>query len=193
MKKPTIYSIAALVFAAIIIAVAGFYIASQKAEDKTYTNAEYGVSFAYPGEYELREEKVTEGQSGTVVVIHERGVNIPENGEGPTAITVAMYDKGTSTLSLLPWIRTSPYSNFSLAKQADPGVTQVGGQDGYLYTWDGLYQGTTVVTEHKGNIIMLSVTYDGETDMEKREAFTALVESLELFEPGTQATSTPQE
>jgi hypothetical protein len=191
MKRTNIYTISVIIFIAIILL--GFYLYKRGSEPNllTYTNTTYGISFTYPDNYELTEHTVTEGQPGTIVTITDRGITMPENGEGPTAITVAMYDGAQATTTLPVWIKTSPYSNFSLARQAEPGVTQVAGQNGYLYTWDGLYQGTTVVTEHENNIIMFSVTYEGESDLEKRNVFTNLVAGTVFIEPGA-ATSTPQ-
>jgi hypothetical protein len=106
-----------------------------------------------------------------------------------------MYEgTGTTTIGnqdpLLAWIRTSPYSNFALTAQQDPGTTMIADQDARLYTWDGLYQGTTVVALNRGNVIMFSVTYDGEADLKKREDFTELVASVRFNETRA-ATSTP--
>ena len=197
MKKINIYTVATLVFVGVLVLAFGFYHFNKNKGTglATYANAVYGISFTYPEDYELTEHQVTEGRSGVIVTITEKGITIPENGEGPTAITVAMYDgtSATTESSLLSWIKTSPYSNFTLAQQTEPGVTTIAGQDGYLYTWDGLYQGTTVVTEHEGNIIMLSVTYDGQADLEKRGVFTDLVTSVNLVEPGTSGTAAESE
>lgn len=197
MKKTNIYTVSILVFVGVMLVALGFYL-SQKNDGtgtETYANQSYGISFTYPEDYELAETSAPDGITGTVITITEDKVALPRNGEGPTAITVSMYDGAatTSMQSLPAWIRTSPYSNFNLSSQTEPGITQVGGQDGYLYTWDGLYQGTTVVTEHAGNIIVFSVTYDGETDLEKRDAFTDLVASVRFSDPETTGTSTPAE
>lgn len=187
MKTTSIYTVSTIVFIGIVLLAVGFYAYTKNKSDgvQTYSNARYGISFSYPKDYVLKEHEVTEGMSGTVATITEDDAPLPENGEGPTAITVSMYDGSAATSSLPVWIKTSPYSNFSLARQAEPGITQVAGQDAYLYTWDGLYQGTTVVTKHAGNIIMFSVTYDGETDLEKRAAFTDLVANAIFTQPGS--------
>lgn len=196
MKKTNIYTIAIITFLIILLAVGGwiFYRKNHADDVATYMNPAYGISFQYPERYTLTE---TPMEGGTVVTILEKNIEIPRNGEGPTAITVSMYRdapaaKGGPSGSEI-WITTSSSSNFNLSSMTTPGATQVGNQDGYLYTWDGLYQGTTVVTEHEGNIIAFAVTYDGETDMEKREAFTDLIASVEFMEPGSSASSTKAE
>jgi hypothetical protein len=156
---------------------------------KTYSNQNYGVTFQYPDSYQLAEIKQTEGQTGTIVTLTDKGTKVPENGEGPTAITVSMYD-GTSLQTsaqdpLLSWIKNSPYSNFNLSRQTNPGTTTIASQNALLYTWDGLYQGTTLATTHRGNVILFSVTYDGEADLSKRQDFTDLISSVEFLNGST--------
>jgi hypothetical protein len=196
MKMKNIQTIAALTFLAILVVVGGYLVFKKNnVPMKTYANTSYGVAFEYPSSYDLTETTVTEGQPGTIVTLTDKGVEIPVNGEGPTAITLGMYEgTGTGAVGnqdpLLNWIRTSPYSNFTLSKQSDPGLTTIADQDARLYTWDGLYQGTTLVTIHNGNILIWSVTYDGESDMKKREDFSDIIANIRLTEKGV-ATSTP--
>lgn len=196
MKRTNIQNIAIVTFIAILIAV-GIYLFKEKSgpsdELKTYTNKTYGVTFTYPKDYKLEERTVTgpETGTGTVVVITEDGLSIPIGGEGPTAITIGMYPQGVVFGTGDPveaWIRNTPASNFSVATGA-LGTTTVGGNEAWLYTWDGLYQGTTLVTDHNGTIVMLSVTYDGEADLEKREVFSNLVQNIQFIEVD-RATST---
>lgn len=192
MKTTSIYTVSIFVFIGIVLLTLGFYFYNKNTSNDlaTYTNAQYGVSFTYPKDYSLKERTTTEGMPGTVVVITEKEMATLENTEGPTAITIAMYDGKLVASSLPTWIKSSPYSNFSVARQKEPGITQIAGQDAYLYTWDGLYQGTTVATKHAGNILLFSVTYDGDTDMEKRNAFTEIVASMKFSGPESNATST---
>ncbi len=196
MKRTNFQTLAIITFAIIILGVAGYLMYRKNhPEMKTYANAQYGITFDYPDSYDLTETAHTQGQPGTLVTLTEHGVSIPSNGEAPTAITIAMYEgTGTTTVGnqdpLLAWIRTSHYSNFTAANQSDPELTTVANKDARLYTWDGLYQGTTVVTLHQGNIIMFTVTYDGETDLKKRQDFTDLIQKVKFLDEGN-ATSTP--
>jgi hypothetical protein len=161
---------------------------------ETYTNDIYGVSFDYPETYDLTETSKRDGEGGPgmVVTLTEKGITIPRNGEGPTAITVGMYENDVATDiredPVKAWIRGATSSNFTLSRQDEPGTTRVAEKDALLYTWDGLYQGTSVVTEHNGNIIMFSVTYDGDTDLKKREDFTSLVGSVRFYTATSTAT-----
>jgi hypothetical protein len=197
MKKTNIQTIAIITFIVILIAVAGYLIYKKNIKEATlatYTNTTYGISFDYPDSYRLDETPITEGETGTMVTLTDKGISIPTNGEGPTAITIAMYDAAgvttsTSTLKqkakqnpMDAWITTSPYSNFTLSTLPAPGTTTLAGKDARLYTWDGLYQGTTLVTIANNHLFMLSVTYEGNTDMKKREDFTDLVASVRFIE-----------
>lgn len=165
---------------------------------KTYVNEVYGVAFDYPLRYDLTEvsKRDEEGGPGVVATLIEKGWRIPVNGEGPTAITVGMYDHVAGERApqdpVGTWIRTATTtSNFALSKGQSLGETRIGNKPALLYTWDGLYQGTSVVTEHQGNIIMFTVTYDGDKDMEKREDFTEIMNTVRFSTPGS-ATSTEQ-
>jgi len=185
MKMRHLQTFAISVFVLILIGVASYMtFGRDAAARKTYLSEQYGISFQYPDSYNIQEIKQTEGQTGTIVTFTDKKIRLPINGEGPTAITVAMYD-GTSATNtkdpLLSWIQTSAYSNFNLSRQTIPATTTIASQDARLYTWDGLYQGTTVATMHKGNIILFSVTYDGEADLSKRADFTDLVASVEFL------------
>jgi hypothetical protein len=192
MKKPSVYTLSILVFLGILgLAIYYFNHSKSSTDLKTYTNSSYSLSFQYPKNYELN-EAVSEGS--TTITITEGGIRLPRDGEGPTSITVQMFSGTPQTQGkqspAVAWIASSPFSNFNLSQMQNPGKTTIGGQEGYLYTWDGLYRGTTVVTEHKGNIISFTVTYDGETDLEKREAFTELIESVEFLHEEPVSTST---
>lgn len=197
MRTTNVHTVAIVTFIALLLAIGGYmwYDKNRIPDLVTYSNSSYGVSFQYPDDFELTETPMAQGNgTGTLVTILEKGTVIPRNGEGPTAIAIAMYEGApAASRQQSPaqvWIANSPYSNFKLSQMTAPGKTEIGGQDGYLYTWDGLYQGTTVVTEHDGIILSFTVTYDGETDMEKREVFTDLVESVEFMERRTAATTT---
>lgn len=195
MKRTNIYTVAIAIFVVIIIAAAGyaFYQRTSTSAD-SYVNTTYGVSFNYPKEYKLEEKNLPDNE-GTVVTLTKKGFVLPKNGEGSTAMTISMYPNapapkgGKSSADI--WIATASSSNFSLSTMKSPGTTRVADRDARLYTWDGLYPATTVVTDNGGNIIMFTVTYDGAGDMEMLQDFTDLMESVILEEPGY-ATSSEQ-
>lgn len=204
MRNQAISKTVIAITAIILVVAAGLYLYSKQEGARnvalnTYVNDTYGVSFDYPETYDLTETSVAERdenteESGTMVTLTEKGIRLPTNGEGPTAITVEMYDnravKDVREDPAEAWILNSTSSNFRLSRQERPGETRIDGKDAWLYTWDGLYQGTSVVTEHNGNIIMFTVTYDGERDLEKREDFTELMETVRFETATTTATST---
>jgi hypothetical protein len=192
MKRTHIQNIAISTFVVVLAGIAWYtlYGSDNTPRLATYSNPAYGISFTYPKEYALTETPLTGNASGTMVVITDAKGKLPENGEGPTAITIGMYDDaapepGKANVSATSWILESPDSNFKLSKMTEPGLTQIAGQDAYLYTWDGLYQGTTVAMTHAQHMLVFTVTYDGETDLEKRDAFGKLLESLQFTEPNT--------
>lgn len=202
MKNQAISKTVISITVVVLLITAGIYFSSKMSPQndalRTYTNSTYGVTFDYPERYDLTERSVGgNGEtSGIVVILTNKGAIIPQNGEGPTAITVEMYDNDVigneGGNSIENWILSSTSSNFHLSGQDRPGETRIGEKNAWLYTWDGLYQGTSVAMEHNGNIIVFSVTYDGDADMEKRRDFTALMDSVQ-FDGATSATTTSLE
>lgn len=196
MKKTNIQTIAIIIFIVILMALGSYliyYKNMEKVAFKSYMNAAYGISFLYPDYYDLKESSLPENEPGTLVTLTNKGATLPKDGKSPTAITVAMYDSANTTTPknnsayllknpMDAWIKSSPYSNFTLSAQQAPGITAIAGKDARLYTWNGLYQGTTMVTFVNNHIFMLSVTYQGNTDMKKRQDFTRLIESLHFEE-----------
>lgn len=199
--KNQLISKTVIVTTLVVVAAAGALYFSSKVKRgpvamKTYANDIYGLTFDYPATYDLTETSKREDEDGPgmVVTLTDKGVRIPKDGEGPTAITVGMYEHNTPrsprTNPVETWIMTATSSNFKLSSLSKPEQTRIGEKDAWLYTWDGLYQGTSLVTENKGNIIMFTVTYDGETDMEKRQDFTKLIDSVRFYDATMTASTT---
>ncbi len=198
MKRPNYFNIAIITFTVIALGALGYYGYTSKYGNgqQTYSNDIYGIAFAYPKNYKVEENALTGSNPGTAVVLMDKKSIIPANGEGPVAITIGMYPSSLSASSslsesdpILSWIKSSPYSNFSQSQQNAPSATTIANQSAYLYTWDGLYNGTTIVTAHNGNIIAFSVTYDGNNDLQIRQDFTDLVASVQFLDGNTNATS----
>mgnify|MGYP000851018445 FL=1 len=159
---------------------------SQEKTHETYTNATYGVTFQYPSKYTLSETKITDSTLGTgrMITLLEKGVTIPQAGEGPTAITLAIYENKLATLAdehpLDTWVRATPESNFKLATQTIPNKLTIAGNEARAYAWDGLYQGISYVTHNNDTVLMFSVTYNGQGDTEKREDILSILKTLKL-------------
>jgi hypothetical protein len=194
MKLRHLQTLAIVVFI-VILGLVGWYLFIRKDGSAllTYQNPRYGVEFSYPDNYALSETEATGTQEGTIVTLTEKSIHIPLGGENPTSITIAMFS-GTGTTTgnkdpLTQWVKTSSYSNWSVAKQEAPGTTTVSDKIAELYTWDGLYQGTSLALLHEGNIILFSVTYDGEADLKNRQVFSDIMANVRFVTPN--ATATP--
>ena len=185
-RRLDVQSLAIGTFIILLVVALGFFTYSTYKHNSltNYTNNVYGISFEYPNHYTITESDMTNGSEsmGTAITLIEKGVHVVQNGEGPTAITIAIYtDAVVNVAGENPvefWIRRSPYSNFTLSRTPTFETTTVDGHTARTYTWDGLYQGTSVITENKGNIIMASVTYDGSRDTGKQHDFKRLIETF---------------
>lgn len=148
-----------------------------------YESASYGLRFSYPDTYVLTEQDVgnqAEREHHAIAIINKiAAANIPQGGEGPTAITIDIYGNGIDKQTPENWIRNSSPSNFKLSPDQKLSTTTVGGAPAYSYTWDGLYRGDSVVISHASNILMFTVTYMDATDPIRTD-FQQLLQSLTL-------------
>ena len=134
---------------------------------KTYTNTSYGISFAYPDTYVLEEREVGNAERyHYAITLMDRVAsrNIPQNGEGPTSITVDIFQNDLDKLLAEAWVKGNNNSNFKLSPDGLLTSTTVADEEALRYTWDGLYRGESVVLSHKDTIIMLSVQWISEED-----------------------------
>lgn len=151
-----------------------------------YTNFIYGISFEYPTDYFLDEKEVgnEERRHWNIAIIEDTETNRDFRSgklvdtEGPTSITVDVYQNDIDKQSVVGWINNSSDSNFKLSSGTYSSTT-IDGTEAVRYSWDGLYRGDSIVFSHKQNIIMMSVTYLNETDRIKND-FDKLVSSFRL-------------
>lgn len=130
-------------------------------QPQTYTSANLGVSFVYPDTYTVQESDVSaEGLPFHTIVLMDKqdAAHIPQNGEGPTAITFQFFVNDHKAKTLEEWIRTTQASNFQLSPDKVLTPRTVAGASGFSYTWDGLYRGQSVVFPHGDHVIIASVT-----------------------------------
>jgi len=183
----TKYIIAALVLIAL---AAGAYVISRGQPEtitppqnqmQSYSSATHGIAFQYPQSYAL-EERTAQGASAprhTIVIADREALaEAPENGEGPTSITVDIFPN-PSGQTPEAWVRSNNQSNFQLAVNGTLATSNVSGKSAVAYTWDGLYRGDSYVFAHTGNILMFSVTYMTPEDT-IRDDFARLLQTLEL-------------
>lgn len=180
------------ILALIIVVLGGFYYFAPADEGatpdtntngsmKTYESEEYGISFEYPDTYTLRESNASKGgqeQYQIVLADTEALAQAPQNGEGPTSMTIEVFEKGGAT-STEAWVRTTPQSNFQLSPNGALVPIQIGEVNGVSYSWDGLYRGSSIVFEHDGRIFMTSVTLLEATDKIVLD-FGRLLQSIKL-------------
>ena len=149
----------------------------------TYANSVYGISFSYPAGCVLDEREAGNGERSRYVITLISGealANIPQDGEGPPAITIDIFQNNLDKQKVEEWIRGNSFSNFKLSPDDALASTTVAGRDAYAYTWDGLYRGESTVFAHKDNIIMASVTYLSPEDAIRPDFFQILA-SLALY------------
>jgi len=148
-----------------------------------YQNTTYGISLAYPNTYALQEREVGNGERAhySITLIDKVALaNAPQNGEGPPAITIDIFQNDIDQLLINEWVQGSSFSNFKLSPDGVLASTTLAGAPALTYTWDGLYRGKSFVAAHKGNIVMVSGQFLAAED-EIVSDFNAVVSSLKLY------------
>lgn len=147
--------------------------------EQTYANDLFGFSFSYPVGFLLAESEVgVLGRTHHVITIIKEEDAVPRvNSEGPTAVTVDIYQNDTKPQTLEEWAQ----SDESNAKLGDGVMTEgtVDGAPALRYTWSGLYQGETTVFLHNDRVVAVSVTYMSPAD-DIYVVYGALLNSLRL-------------
>lgn len=149
---------------------------------QTYMSPAYGIVFAYPDTYALQEREVGNGERYhyTITLIDKEALaNVPQNGEGPPAITIDIFQNNLDQLGIEAWVRGTSFSNFKLSPDGLISSTAVAGVPALTYAWDGLYRGESVVFAHNDNILMAGVQFLDRTDQIVTD-FYSLLASLEL-------------
>lgn len=131
---------------------------------KNYSSQEYGVIFEYPSTYILLENEAgtPENQQKALVMVEDNQRNrdilagkVPEVGEGPTSITVDMY-QNPKNLAPEDWVKEN--TNWIMSDKKKETVS-VGGKSGFTYFWDGLYAGKSAVVVNGTHAYVFSVTW----------------------------------
>ncbi|MBI5456976.1 hypothetical protein HY969_04545 [Candidatus Kaiserbacteria bacterium] len=146
----------------------------------SYSNSTYGISFKYPSTYQLAEKEVGDAHRAhySIVLMRKEDLPPPQNGEGPPAISIDIYQNDIDRMELVDWVVGTSYSNFKLGTGTYTS-TSVSGVEAVRYNWSGLYEGETVAFAHQKNIVAASVTYlDPNNDI--RRDFDTLLASILL-------------
>lgn len=153
---------------------------------EVYTSDEYGISFAYPNLYYLNVQDNSTGERKQVDIILVE--DTPENRaalngetpgrEGPTAITISLYQNNLDKLSAEQFVKNNVDSNYKLGNGTLVSTTK-GILEGVEYTWSGLYEGKSFVVSRPDYVYMFSVTRLDSSDRILQD-FDALVSSAVL-------------
>jgi len=156
--------------------------ASLPADTNRYDSATYGISFMYPPGFVLEEREVGNGERRHYAITIRREVDatLPVNGEGPTGVTIDLYQNDIDQQSVVAWMNGASVSNFKLG----PGTyatTSVDGVESFTYRWSGLYEGETTAFMHRAAIVAVSGTFMTPDD-ETIDAYRMVLETLMLAE-----------
>lgn len=154
-------------------------------ELQTYSSEELQLSFSYGADYLLQERTINEAQR-----LHKAVVLVEDNetnrkllsgeivGDGPTAITVDVFQNNLDNQTAEGFIKNSSNSNYKMGDgELEEG--SLSGLQAYRYTWDGLYRGESIVTADDEYVYMFSVTYLEPSD-KIRTDFYELLNTLEI-------------
>lgn len=171
MKGKRIGLIAVLIL--VLLALAAFFMfrgggaQSGPKPTKNYFNEEYGITFDYPEGYLLSERDLdgsAQRKRHVVTLIREEDAPAPTDGEGPPAITLMLVQNNIDKQTTRQWVEGSADSNFKQSPDQGTASVKVGGMDGLVYRWDGLYQGETTAAAGSKWIYAFSVTFENEDD-----------------------------
>lgn len=157
---------------------------------KKYRSESAGVAFSYPADYVLTEAERGNAERShySIVLVRAEDAVVPENGEGPTAISIDIYQNNLDKQTLIGWLTDSNQSNFKLSPTGTYASTTVGVSGGggrgeveaVNYRWSGLYEGETTAFVHRDNIVAMSVTWLTPEDRIV-SSYRSLMKSLSLF------------
>ncbi|HEX2792614.1 MAG TPA: hypothetical protein VHO23_02770 [Candidatus Paceibacterota bacterium] len=125
-----------------------------------YENPAYGIAFSYPETYVLSEAERGNGARGhyAITLTAKADGPAPENGEGPTAITVDIYQNNLDRYSLIEWVSGTDIANYKLSDGSFKERT-IGGERALTDEWSGLYEGKTTTFLHEASAVAVTATY----------------------------------
>lgn len=193
MKKISIFSLIAL-----IVFFALYFLFTRDSVDvdiedvrepvaegyEEYTDEKVGLTFEYriaPNGYTLVEndEQMNENLSLTLMNTeeYEELLASEDPREGPTAISIQVFDRSPQT-ALLEWLESTDASNYELG-DGDISPEEISGVTGFSYRWSGLYEGRSVALPYADNVVIISVTYMTPEDV-IIDDYNDLLDSFEL-------------
>ncbi|QQG38305.1 MAG: hypothetical protein HYS26_02020 [Candidatus Kaiserbacteria bacterium] len=176
---------------AVVVVVGAIYFLSPASQDGSgvsatstprmvnYTSEAMGVSFSYPDTYIVDEKDVStpERSRHSIVLIRTDDLPLPQNGEGPTAITIDAFQNDLESLDSRTWITGTNDSNYKLSPDGTISTGTLAGLSALSFRWSGLYEGRTTVVAEPAFVYALSVTYLTPED-EILDDFDALLKTV---------------
>lgn len=189
---PRTLSIIGTLIAVAVIAYLAIDLRSEQPErpapKNSYVSETYGIAFEYPDSYVL--EQGSRGNPGnsersqySIVLTRQEDFGPRVDSEGPTTITIDIYDNIPEATSLTKWLFGKNESNFKLSDGAIASTT-IDGVEARTYRWSGLYEAETTAFIHNDRIIAVTVTYIAPTDA-NISVFRDLLASIELTAAGS--------
>ena len=138
----------------------------------TYVNEKFGITFDYPEGYVMDEVERGSAKRRHYVIslIREEDREPRLNSEGPTGITLDIYQSDSNRVSAVDWLLKSGDSNFNLSDGTYASTT-IDGKDALTYHWSGLYEADSTVFEINEGLVLVTVTYIS-TDDENSQYFS---------------------
>ena len=179
----------------ICIILTGIFVAATREHDapresvspteKMYRSEALGIAFDYPAHYYLEEKNLSTGARTRYALIltedteENRAVREGTAGprEGPTAITIDIFQNNLDNYTTEKWVRGTNDSNFKLSPDGVLTATLLGGEAALTYRWSGLYEGETVAVARPDFIYAASVTFLTPEDT-TRDDFDKVLESV---------------
>ncbi len=181
MNKPLI----ALVMVILLVGLAYLYLVpagEPVISLKTYVSSSGDLTFNYPADYVLEERAAAGGERGEqhLTLIQESELKSGAS-EGPTSITIDIYQNDLDKLTTEQWIKNDARSNFKLSPDGKLSSTPLSRRVALTYIWDGLYRGETVALATNKNVYAFSVTTLTAEDQIKSD-FEALLKTVDIKE-----------
>lgn len=157
----------------------------QPTERNSYVSETYGISFEYPEGYVMEQgnRDNPERSQYSIVLTRQEDFGPRADSEGPTTITIDIYDNIPEATSLTEWLFGKNESNFKLSDGAIASTT-IDGVEALTYRWSGLYEAETTAFIHNDRIIAVTVTYIIPTDA-NISVYRELLGSFELSTTGS--------
>jgi len=131
--------------------------------DEVYTSTSGGFSFTYSSNYKVEARSDSyEGEPISVMTLIDEKIVVPEQSDGPTAISIIVLPN-TKKLTLGEWVKTKSISNFNLSPDKKLSSTTVAGEPGVSYIHTGLYESDAVAVVHGDKIYLFSVGWADST------------------------------